>query len=215
MSPRQAAVLRDSDGPQTVSDHLIATVARLIALHRSAILTVREIAREAKVADGVLYNHFADKEELVAHGLEAHTLAVSEQAIGALPRAAGQGSVRENLRTYITRGLELLITILPIFASVLTQPKILARFAHLHGRRVELRDALADYLRAEQDLGRIADTVNADAVATMIIGACHDLVLPHILHAPPPATVEVPPRFVDDLITTLWCGVAPSPDPDA
>lgn len=44
----------------------------------------------------------------------------------------------------------------------------------------------------------------------MIIGACHDLVLPHLLHTPPPATVDMPPRFVDNLISTLWHGIAPT-----
>jgi hypothetical protein len=43
----------------------------------------------------------------------------------------------------------------------------------------------------------------------MIIGACHDLVLPHLLHSPPPAKIDVPTGFVDDLITIVWRGIAP------
>jgi hypothetical protein len=44
----------------------------------------------------------------------------------------------------------------------------------------------------------------------MIIGACHDLVLPHLLHSPPPVAVDIPAGFVDDLIATLWRGIAPA-----
>lgn len=57
--------------------------------------------------------------------------------------------------------------------------------------------------------GRIATGIDADAAATMIIGACHDLVLPHLLHSPPPAKIDVPTGFVDDLITIVWRGIAP------
>jgi AcrR family transcriptional regulator len=212
MSPRKAAVLREGGGPQSLREHLIATMARLIAERRTANVTVRDIAREAKVADGVLYNHFADKEELIAQGLHVHILTVVEQTVGGLPRQAGRGTVEDNLHAYVTHGLELLTAILPLFAGLLTQPKILTRFAEFsadNARGAALRRVLADYLRAEQRLGRIAASSNADAVATMIIGACHDLVLPHLLHSPPPAEIDVPPGFVDDLISTIWRGIAP------
>jgi hypothetical protein len=45
-----------------------------------------------------------------------------------------------------------------------------------HGRREDL----ADYLRAEQRLGRPASAANVGAVATMLIGACHELILPRL-----------------------------------
>jgi len=206
-------VLRDPGSEPTLREHLIAAAARLIERRRSAVLTVREIAQEAQVADGVLYNHFANKEELIVQAVHAHVLTMVERTIGRLPEAAGRGDVEENLRAYLNRGLELLTEILPIFAGLLSQPRMLARFGEMsvnteHG--MPLRLVLRDYLRAEQELGRVAATVNADAAATMIIGACHDLVLPHLLYRPPPVTVDIPAGFVDDLIGTLWSGIAPT-----
>ena len=64
-------MLRDDSG-QNLRDHLIATAARLIDQRGSTGLAVRDIAREAQVADGVLYNYFEDKEDLLAHALLAH-----------------------------------------------------------------------------------------------------------------------------------------------
>src|SRR5262245_45708522 len=213
MSPRRAHVLSESGAAaRTLHDHLVATVARLIGRKGSTALTVRDIAREAKVADGVLYNHFADKEDLIAEALHAHMIDVGQRMMADLPRQAGKGTVEDNLRAYITTGRLLLTAILPVFAGLLTQPRVLARFADLaeqDGHGAPLRRILADYLRAEQENGRVAAVVNAEAAATMIIGACHDLVLPHLLDNPPPATVEIPPRFVDDLIDTIWRGIAP------
>src|SRR6185312_10916582 len=100
MSPRRAAVLRDGEGDRTLRDHLIATVARLLTERGSAGLTVRDIAREAQVADGVLYNHFADKEELIALGLGVYLHRVMGETMAALPQRAGEGTVPDNLRAY-------------------------------------------------------------------------------------------------------------------
>ena len=78
MSPRKPAVLRDRDG-QNLREYLISTAARLIDERGSAGLAVRDIAREAQVADGVLYNYFEDKEDLLAHALLAHVATVMSQ----------------------------------------------------------------------------------------------------------------------------------------
>ncbi|WP_143064830.1 TetR/AcrR family transcriptional regulator [Streptomyces sp. PAN_FS17] len=125
MSPRNPALLRDGGGDQKPREHLIATAARLIAEHGSVDLTVRGIAREAKVADDVLYNHFAAKEELLAEALHAHVTTVMTGA--GEPPVAGRSTVEDNLRDYITSGLEVLTRILPAFAGLISQHKIFAR----------------------------------------------------------------------------------------
>ena len=96
MSPRKPAALREDSG-QNLRDYLIETAARLIDQRGSAGLAVRDIAREAKVADGVLYNYFEDKEDLLAHALLAHVGNVMASAPALLP-APGEGTVAENLR---------------------------------------------------------------------------------------------------------------------
>ena len=102
MSPRKPAVLRDGDG-QNLREYLIATAARLIDQRGSAGLAVRDIAREAQVADGVLYNYFEDKEDLLAHALLAHVGTVMASLRPMPP--AGTGTVAENLRLFIDAGL--------------------------------------------------------------------------------------------------------------
>ena len=83
MSPRKPAVLR---GGRDLREYLIMTAARLIDERGSAGLSVRDIAREAQVADGVLYNYFEDKEDLLAHALLAHVGTVMNAA-PRLPRS--------------------------------------------------------------------------------------------------------------------------------
>ncbi|WP_433430492.1 TetR/AcrR family transcriptional regulator [Nonomuraea sp. CA-141351] len=210
MTARKAAAL--SDG-QTLPDHLIATAERLLARHGAAGLTVRAIAREAQVADGVLYNHFADKEELLALALHAHVRTV-QQKLPPLPSRAGHGDLEGNLRVYVTYGIDLHLAILPAFAGLIAQPAVLARFAALDNPVAQgrgLRAELAAYLGAEQALGRLSPEAHPDAAAAMIVGACHELILPHLFRGTPAADIEIPPTFVDHLVTTCLHGITREP----
>jgi AcrR family transcriptional regulator len=131
MSPRKPVVLRDRDG-ENLREYLIATAARLIDQRGGTGLAVRDIAREAQVADGALYNYFEDKEDLLAHALLAHVGRVMTEAPQLLP-PAGTGTVAENLAAFIDRGLAVLIRVVPAFAGLLSQPKVLIRFHAMVG----------------------------------------------------------------------------------
>ncbi|SBT38014.1 TetR/AcrR family transcriptional regulator [Micromonospora auratinigra] len=211
MAPRRAAALRG--GEQSLREHLIAAAQALVARRGAAGLTVRDIAREAGVADGVLYNHFADKEELLAYALHAHVRAVEAAQDTPAPRA-GEQTVEANLRAWLRRALALHAAVLPAFAGLTGQPKLLARLGELPGPPgggPGLRTELADYVRAEQRQGRIPPRASAEALATLVVGVCHDLVLGRLLdpaHPPPEPAAEL----VDDLVATLLHGLlAPPP----
>ena len=124
-------MLRDDSG-QNLRDYLIETAARLIDQRGSAGLAVRDIAREAKVADGVLYNYFEDKEDLLAHALLAHVGTVMASAPRLLP-PPGEGTVAENLRVFIDGGIANLLRVTPAFAGLISQPKVLTRFHAMVG----------------------------------------------------------------------------------
>jgi len=124
-------VLRDRDG-ENLREHLIATAARLIDQRGGTGLAVRDIAREAQVADGALYNYFEDKEDLLAHALLAHVGRVMTEAPQLLP-PAGTGTVAGNLAAFIDRGLAVLIRVVPAFAGLLSQPRVLIRFHAMVG----------------------------------------------------------------------------------
>jgi AcrR family transcriptional regulator len=131
MSPRKAGVLRGEDASD-LRAYLIATAARLIGERGTGALTVRDIAREAQVADGVLYNYFDSKEDLLANALLAHVATVMGSAPPLLPEP-GTGSLADNLRGFIEGGLEVLTRVTPAFAGLVTQPKVLIRFHAMVG----------------------------------------------------------------------------------
>jgi AcrR family transcriptional regulator len=227
MSPRKPAVLRDGSG-QDLREYLIATAARLIGQRGSVGLAVRDIAREAKVADGVLYNYFEDKEDLLAHALLAHVGAVMASAPQMLP-PPGEGTVAENLRLFIDGGIAVLVRVTPAFAGLLSQPKVLSRFHAMVGGDAAfdaasagpedtgpseggdrgLPDLLTAYLRAEQDLGRVDAAADIDAAASLIVGAIHGQILPRILFNPPGSPVTPQPGLAARLAETVLSGIAP------
>jgi AcrR family transcriptional regulator len=125
MSPRKPAVLRDRDG-ENLREHLIRTAARLLDERGSAGLAVRDIAREAQVADGALYNYFEDKDDLLAH------VAMVMNEAPRMPEA-GTGTVAENLTVFIDRGMESLYRVVPAFAGLMSQPGVLRRFHEMVG----------------------------------------------------------------------------------
>ena len=239
MSPRKPAVLRGGGDGQDLREYLIATAARLIDERGSAGLSVRDIAREAQVADGVLYNYFEDKEDLLAHALLAHVATVMNAAPRLPP--AGTGTVADNLRSFIGTGLATLTRIVPAFAGLISQPNVLKRFHAMVGGdaafageaatgddtagrdhdhqaaghdgdgRAGLPAILASYLYAEQRLGRIGEAADVDAAATLVVGAIHGQILPRVLFSPPGNPITTPPELPGRLAATVLSGIAPGP----
>jgi AcrR family transcriptional regulator len=200
MSPRKAAALRGGDA--NLREHLIDAAGRLIARQGVAGLTVRVIAKEAGVADGVLYNHFADKEELLATALRAHVLA-AQRNLGSLPEP-GSGTVEENLRAQLRYGLALHKAILPAFVGLLTHPAVQARYAALADSGSDWRAALTAYLGAERAVGRLPAEADVDAAAALLVGICHEQVLSDLFaDGLPHATVP----SVDAVVATLLGGI--------
>jgi AcrR family transcriptional regulator len=241
MSPRKPAVLRDGDGGggQDLREYLIATAARLIGQRGSAGLAVRDIAREAQVADGVLYNYFDDKDDLLAHALLAHVASVMT-AMPLMPEA-GTGTVAENLGGFIATGMDTLKRVAPAFAGLMSQPGVLVRFHAMvggspafgaagspddgtdGGPQTEavpqeeydgprgLPDILRGYLRGEQRLGRVGRAVDIEATVALVVGTVHGEVLPRVLFAAPGSQVAIPPDLPGRIAQTIMAGIAPRP----
>ena len=226
-------MLRDGDGPG-LREYLIATAARLIAERGTAGLAVRDIAREAQVADGVLYNYFEDKEDLLTHALLAH-VGAGHGRPGRGCRPPGTGTVADNLRLFIDGGLDVLARVAPAFAGLLSQPKVLTRFHAMvggdaafvgtRGRR-EATDRprepgrprgpagcpISCRLPARRaGLGRIDEAADIDAAVTLIVGTIHGEILPRVMFAPPGTRIAARARAVRAGGADTSCAASPPP----
>jgi AcrR family transcriptional regulator len=210
MSPRRAAVLRGAGDGQNLREHLIATAERLISSRGTAALTVREIAREAGVADGVLYNYFDGKEDLLANAVAAHVRTI-QAGLGDLPRP-GEGDVAENLRVHVRYGIALHRALQPLMAGLGRDPEVASRLTGLVGPDTNWRDELLRYLHAESDLGRLAPNAPVEAAAAMIVGVCHELVLTQLLPDGAHAGIFAAPPDAGDVVTVVLDGMRPRGD---
>ena len=223
-------MLRDRDG-ENLREHLIRTAARLLDERGSAGLAVRDIAREAQVADGALYNYFEDKDDLLAQALLAHVATVMSE-VPRMPEA-GTGTLAENLTVFIDRGMETLYRVVPAFAGLMSQPGVLRRFHEMVGgdqafaapaggaepgggaeredprEPRSLPEILLHYLQGERQLGRIDAGADLDAATSLIVGAVHGQVLPRVLFAPPGARPATPPGLAAQLARTALRGLEP------
>jgi AcrR family transcriptional regulator len=157
-------------------EQLFAAAERILARDGVAALTSRAVTDEAGCAKGVLHNHFDGLDGFLAE-FAVDRVRRAEDAVSGLPAQAGHRTVSDNL----------VAAALTVFGSGATQiaalitarPALVARVLTALGPDGqpfgEIQATFAGYLRAEQKLGRLPATADADTVAFTLIGAVHHL----------------------------------------
>lgn len=168
-------------------------------------VTTRAVAQEAQVATGLLYNHFADKDELLV-ALLGDRLREAGTRLTALPARAGTRTVRENLVEIVAESLDTLLAFAPLLAVLMSRPDLVpgAEEPAVGPDRDEAIVPVRAYLEAELLGRRIRRGSDIDAAATLLVGACHDLALHRALRRDgSPVDPALPRRLVDTLLTGL------------
>jgi AcrR family transcriptional regulator len=187
MAARRARVLRDQQEgghAQALRRHLIGVTQRLLAAHGLTGLTTRSIAREAEVSDGVLYNHFADKDDLVVTALAERLAELTSRLRRACPRAGAQ-DLRTGLTTLVQLSHEFQAEALPLIGGLITHPELvrelLVRFHTGDAAPQLLWQEACDYLAGEQELGTASLAVEPQLIAEIIFSTSHFRVLAELL----------------------------------
>jgi AcrR family transcriptional regulator len=165
-------------GDHTRARLLDATLA-VVAEEGYAHASTRAIAERAGVAEGTIYRHFPDKTALFfAAALEpsADVLAWVE----GLPGRAGTSTVEANLEQALLRLAELESHVLPLEIALAADPQLARQ------RRAALQPgttppgppaALAAYLAAERDLGRVSPGVDPTSAAVVLLATLFGLAM--------------------------------------
>lgn len=206
MSPRRAAAVKEAAGDPgaALREHLVAAAQTLFAERQVTSITARDLAREAGVSDGVLYNYFADKSELLLTALLRRFDELLDDFNAELP-APGTGAVEENVRAYAEALFRFDVDGFPMLAKLLGDPPLLQRFlVETHRRPLytkRVRKPVVDYLAGEHRRGRIGQ-VDPEAAADLLIGAIAQLALTTVTGGRPPG------RRLPTLVDTLLKGIA-------
>jgi AcrR family transcriptional regulator len=191
MSPRVARAVSGVEGDAGVAlrAHLLDVVEGLLAERSVTAITTRELARAAGVSEGVLYNYFADKNDLVLTALVRRFAELVARLEAAAP-AAGEGTLVENVATLSEALFALHVEAMPIIGKLLAEPSLLQRFMKdIHAQTQpfggkQIRDAVLRYFAEERRLGRLAPEVDFDAATDLLVGGVALLAMPTMMGAP-------------------------------
>ena len=174
-------------------------------------MTTKEVAQAAGRSEGSIYNHFADKIDLVNAVLDTH-LPTLVAVLVDLPQRVGKGTVRGNLERAVTALVTFHSEILPVLSGVVGDPEMLAR---LHADFLPQdkgphrpHRGVGDYLRAEQAIGRIRSTSDCQALAFLLNGACHEYAFLNVVSGQERNPLAGR-RFASTIVRTLLSGHEP------
>ncbi|MEU9038590.1 TetR family transcriptional regulator [Streptomyces sp. NPDC048352] len=177
MSPRGVAI-------EGLRERLFAAADRVLARDGAAALTSRAVTEEAGCAKGVLHTHFAGLDEFVAE-LVLFRFGTAAALWRELPSRAGAGEVADHLADVAAAVLSLDPGLVGL---AVTRPAAARRIREAWAAGAPgfaaLEDAVSGYLRAEQGLGRVAASVDAESAALALVGTLH-----HLLMTGPPDAV--------------------------
>ncbi len=198
------------DPAAALREHLIDAAERLMAHIPFSAIRTREIAREAEVSDGVLYNYFEDKADLLMAALLRRYDRLAGRFEAAVPKA-GEGGVEDNLAALLDALLELVSEAMPAIAGLMVDPALLHRLLDEVHRRplgpLQMQARIVDYVREEQRLGRLAPEAEAGSVGVMMMGSA--VVISMAAQVGPPSTPEQSAARARALVATMLGGLAP------
>ena len=210
MSPRRASAVREDNDvtpAAALRRHLIAVTQKLLELHGLAGLTTRQIAREASVSDGVLYNHFQGKDGLVLAALTDSFSAMMAEFRESVPKP-GRGEVRDNLVQLADACARYLARVFPMGAGLASQPALMSQaMTAVHADTSGPPDVLAvmaEYISEEQARGRLDPATDATSVTLLLFGACQ--VAAMVTHIGDPAALPGS-RTTTDLVDAVLAGL--------
>jgi AcrR family transcriptional regulator len=173
-------------------ERIVTAAVRVMAERGVTNTTTKEIAREAGVSEGSLYNHFENKTALfgAAFGLVASGI---RSAMQDLVTAVGQATLEDNLARFIATAVGFYGDLLPMAGSVLADREVLG-WLQRTGRAAGLSQghaALVGYLQAEQETGRLGPQAQPAFLAAALLGSCQHRAFATLLAGP--AAPKAPP----------------------
>ena len=169
---------RPPESTEALRASLVEHALRLVERSGPGALTMRALAEESGCAVGLPYKVFADRRALVLEACQSEfrrLVAESDQ----LAERAGTATVGENLMWFSERLLD--SPAVALAHEVVADPDLADEVADQvhHGADGpdDFEAAFVRYLGLERDEGRVRHDVDVEAVAFLVAGAVHNLVV--------------------------------------
>ena len=137
-------------------------------------VTTRQISQEVGCSEGALYFHFKGRLELLLAMLE-ESLPNMLEPLHALRKSVGRGSPQENLAKALGGIFKFHRRVVSRTAGLFAEPELLGAYRKSLARQRKgphlSIGVLADYIAAEQELGRIDSSVHAKVAAYLLMSS--------------------------------------------
>lgn len=161
--------------PSDTRDRILDAATEVMTRRGLAGATTKEIARAAGCSEALLYKHFPDKEEIFFAVIRRFPSGFVDY-VADLPHQAGDRTVTEHLTELVERAVPFYAEGMSVLSSLLTREDLAAKhrawLREMGAGPHKAVEALAGYLRAEQDRGRVAADADPDGAAALVLGAC-------------------------------------------
>jgi AcrR family transcriptional regulator len=218
----------EMEGPMrgSMRDRILSAAVSVMRERGVPNTTTKEIARVAGVAEGSIYNHFANKTELVAACMAGVAGGIRD-ALARLSGRAGQSTVEDNLTELAEAEIAFFTDFLPVAGPILGDHDLRAwlREGGPHpagGPPVALDGGMPPgpvighavvigYLEAERHGGRLAPDAPAAYLAVSLIGACQQYAFVRLLTSAEAMTglAGLPPdpaEYAREVVRTVMTG---------
>ncbi len=161
--------------PRDLRERILDATLQVICQRGMARTRTSAIARAAGCSEGSIYRYFAGKPELFQEVLRTRLSSLLD-ALPGLPMRAGSATVEANLAEVARAALSFYGEVVPLYAGLYADSELLAdQRSQVVGGDLSPNRAvggLADYLRAEQRLGRVRPQADPVAVARLVFSSC-------------------------------------------
>jgi AcrR family transcriptional regulator len=170
---------------------IIAATEALIRTRGLAGTTTRAIAEQARCSEAALYVHFDNRLTLLLAVLE-ESLPDMLVPLKSLEQSIGSRTPQQNLVAAVRAIFAFHERVVPMLCSLFSDPELLTAYRDsLASRNKGPQGAMArlqKYISAEQSLGRILKSIDAETAATMLMaGSFFKAFVSKFFDTPPPS----------------------------
>jgi AcrR family transcriptional regulator len=186
--------------------HILEAAERMLQTKGLARLTNKDIIESAGCAEGTLYNYFATKEALILAAIKENQpdffTVVGDDRVG-------KGEISENIQEIAQAAIRYYQKLLPLTTALFADMELLVHFrlwVQVHQRGpLGLYELVAEYVAAEQRLGRLKPEIEPFSFASLLLGSCHQYAfIQYFQGCDPFPTPE--DQFVAGIVRTLLQG---------
>ena len=161
-----------------VRTEIMAAAEQIALEHGFAGVTTKEVARVAGCSQGSIYNHFEDRTDLLAQVVANRMLSVTAELTSSGLGTADGGMTLHDLVHAVACAYEQLIA---LSTSLVADPEVRLRFHAVLEDRGTAPDSISDAVTVLITAGQRAELIRADVdaemVALLVTGPCHQAAL--------------------------------------